>query len=162
LLPNHCLDLDAWTVRRHWPSAQVGDGSELDPTHAVRAITSAMSARIVRLAETRPIQCTLTAGQDTRVLLACARGALGHTTFVPQEEAGRSVDPPGASRWARRFGRAHVGIKFERPPSAELRDWLFLPGHSVSGSIWRVHRGMRKLDRHSVLMHGTGGEVARG
>ena len=162
LLPNHCLDLDAWNVRRHWPEGRSSLEVEPDVMTSVRAMTSAMRTTIGNVAASHPIQCTLTAGRDSRTLLACARPVLQRATFFTHAVDTPNPDTLIASRLAAKFGLRHFEIPYENASVEEMKEWLFLTGHSVSGTIWRIHRGMQSLDRASVLMHGTGGELGRG
>ena len=83
LPPNHFLDLNDWSVRRHWPTcapALVSNrGQCMD---VVEEIAARITRNIQAVVETYPTVMSLTAGRDTRMLLACVRKMVNEILFV--------------------------------------------------------------------------------
>lgn len=69
LTPNTLLDLSNGTVTRFWPS-KVLKRSTVETE--IPAVLDAASTAIENLAKAHPVKLTLTAGADSRVILACA------------------------------------------------------------------------------------------
>lgn len=164
LLPNHCLNLDNWSVHRHWPTSKADVTVEHDEDAAERnvdTIASSIKSSIGIVAAHYPLQLSLTAGRDSRMLLACTRDALQCASFFTFAEKNETVDTHIALRLATRFNLNHVFIPVQDASEAEMRHWLYLTGHSVSGAIWKMHKSLQGLDRNRVLLPGMGGEVGR-
>jgi hypothetical protein len=83
LPPNHYLDLDDWFVRRHWPTRAPavvsGRGQCLE---IVQEIAGRITGNIRAVVDAFPTVMSLTAGRDTRMLLACARPIADRLLFV--------------------------------------------------------------------------------
>src|SRR4029077_6543503 len=82
LLPNHSLDLHRWTIRRFWPRKARGrlplkEAAEKGAKQ-LRALTLAASRRF-------PLSLPLTAGRDSRALLAAARDVAKEVHFFTLE-----------------------------------------------------------------------------
>lgn len=70
LLPNHLLDLDSGTTRRFWPRGPVRPlGSDEAADICVRTLTGVISSAAARF----PLALAMTAGFDSRLLLAASR-----------------------------------------------------------------------------------------
>lgn len=80
LPPNHYLDLDTWRPVRYWPT------EELQSVEDIEGVLDTVVARIKRTiraaVESGPVQMSLTGGNDTRVLLGCAREFVDEIEFV--------------------------------------------------------------------------------
>lgn len=74
LLPNHYLDIDRWETRRHWPQGDIAQATDVEAT--VRNIANQLQRNIEAVLDTGKGYIGLTAGRDTRVLLACGRNLL--------------------------------------------------------------------------------------
>jgi len=70
LLPNHYLDLANWEAKRFWPQGELAEG---DAETAVGAIVDILKRQLGAIFAQDSVQLSLTAGGDSRVLLACAR-----------------------------------------------------------------------------------------
>jgi hypothetical protein len=83
LPPNHYLDVDGWTIRRHWPTSEPTSVSNRSQClDVVEAIAARITGNIRAVVDTYPTVMTLTAGRDTRMLLSCARTMIGQLLFV--------------------------------------------------------------------------------
>ena len=71
LTPNHCLDLRTRKVRRYWPSKPLKEVSLEEGAH----LSAQLLRENLRAAARRfPLALSLTAGMDSRTILAAARG----------------------------------------------------------------------------------------
>jgi hypothetical protein len=85
LIPNHLLDLRRWHVARHWPKAVIPPAD--DVTHAADEVIERVRLHLTALLAQRPVLLRLTAGRDSRMLLACARPWINRiTTFTAEHE----------------------------------------------------------------------------
>jgi hypothetical protein len=163
LLPNHYLDLDEWHSVRHWPAGPIQDLRDVQDT--VSRIGTRVRRNIGAIASYSP-HLALTAGQDSRMLLACAREFANvltcFTTWSWSNLASDKVDCDVASRICRRFGVKHVVLRFQDSRSYEVREWLFRTGFSLGGlNIWRGASAVRRLNPQRVDLSGHVGELAR-
>lgn len=161
LLPNHYLDLDAWAPVRHWPTEQhfaVERSFEDSVAHIVERLTRT----ILSVARRYPLQLSLTAGRDTRMILACSRSILDRIKFHTGVWVPSGMDSEVAYQIARRFGLNHVTYRIEMANPEQLADWQIRVGNCVSGEIWRIHPTSRKFDAHRAFLPGVAGEVGRG
>lgn len=82
LPPNHFLDIDAWEICRHWPQPDQSTASEpSDVNSVVNAICHRLTANIAAVAAEHPTTMQLTAGRDTRMLLACSKPVVEQIEF---------------------------------------------------------------------------------
>ena len=161
LLPNHCLDLNDWCVNRHWPKYSAYLAAKEDPQRCVSTIISCLKKSIDIITKHHPVQLSLTAGMDSRMLLACARENLHRAVFFTFADKKEPIDMHIASMLARRFGLNHAFLPVQNASEEEMLRWLFITGHSASGNIWKMHKGLQGYDRKRVLLPGMGGEVGR-
>lgn len=160
LLPNHYLDLASWSARRHWAGPAKGAGEP--PVQAlVEAIVARTRRNIAATARTYPLHMSLTAGRDSRMLLACARDQIERIVFFTFTRGRDTADAQIARTLAREHGLAHRQLRIESASPAELAAWLERTGRCVSGEIWKIHPTLRRLDHERALLPGMAGEVAR-
>jgi hypothetical protein len=159
LLPNHYLHLDDFTSVRHWPTSDLSIDPHIDG--GVRTIASSIQNTIDEVAKVHPISFTLTAGRDSRMILASARAHAQNATFVTFAEPKETLDMQTAERLAKQLNLQHEFIPIRHATEEELQTWLSLTGVSLAGGIWKIHKTLEKLDRTRVLFPGTAGEVGR-
>jgi hypothetical protein len=162
LLPNHFLDLHSFETCRHWRGDEArGAGSDIDAL--VAAIASRLRSNVESLAREQPLLIPLTAGRDSRMLLAAARRVLDRTAFftteLPDDTARR--DCRVARRSARRFGLCHAVLDWQTPSGAELEEWQVRTGRCVAGRTWREVRTRRQCDSTRLVLPGLCGEIGR-
>jgi hypothetical protein len=75
LLSNHYLDLDSWTAVRFWPRRE-DFSQDLDLDVAAGIVARDLSAFMRAVADEFKVGISLTAGYDTRILLAAARAVV--------------------------------------------------------------------------------------
>jgi hypothetical protein len=159
--PNHFLDLSHWTVRRHWPLAPLGNGC--DPDEAVDTVTRMIRRQMTAATRQGSVMMALTAGSDSRSVLACSREFLSHVetmTIAIPDNTGR-LDVETATKLARRHKLPHHVIPHLPPTENDLLGWMWRTGHSVSEPrSWRATRAYERLNG-VVEVTGAGGEAAR-
>ncbi|MGH7785721.1 MAG: hypothetical protein ACRERC_02585 [Candidatus Binatia bacterium] len=159
LLCNHFLDLSTWRPRRHWPKADVQWTA--DPHgHYLRI------AELVRLAcETifagHSASITLTAGNESRLLLAACRDIAADIEFITVNVPGAEMDVDIAARLAARFGLRHRILPARRASPAEETAWRYASSHCLTGMNMHYHPTIEPLRSKEYFLGGLGGEVAR-
>jgi len=161
LLPNHYLDIDRWETRRHWPQGDIAQATDVEAT--VRNIANQLQRNIEAGLDRGKGYLGLTAGRDTRMLLACGRDLLDRLelfTLAVPNASGR-LDTNIASRIARSLGLSHRVVHYEPPDRDEMWRWWWRTGHCVWGVMSRMSRSVSQLDPLRPFLKGVGGELAR-
>ena len=148
LLPNHYLDLRRFAAVRHWPRSDFRAG--MSPQRLLDRIADRIAQQVGALTRWRPATVGLTAGYDSRTLLACARGHLHRLTFFtaefghPDEDAW--LDGNTARAIAREHGLPYFRLKFRPPEPRDLEGWIVRTGNSA-GEVrgWRASTTYKHL-----------------
>ncbi len=160
LLPNHYLDLDDWVCVRHWPrKSDLSVPTDFPST--VQTVVECLKKNILSVSEKYPLQMSLTAGRDSRMLLACSREVLHRIKFHTGVWVPSGVDSEIGRQLARKLKLNHVTLSVKLARKEELDDWQIRTGYCVSGEIWRIHPTSRKIDPHRAFLPGCAGEVGR-
>ena len=161
LLPNHELDLERWTVTRNWPSPDHDFSIHKDMKPLVASICRDVTNTIRLAREQHPLQITLTAGLDSRMVLACAREFVSDAKFFTYSRPEETCDMHIAQRLARIAQLDHRFLPFIDASREQMVEWLHRTGHSISGGILHIHPSLTQLDPSRVLVTGIGGEIGR-
>ena len=78
LLPNHYLDLETSRVTRYWPTAPIAD---MSPERAIERSAASLTGVISAASRRFPLALALTAGYDSRLLLAASRSHVQEMAF---------------------------------------------------------------------------------
>ncbi|MDQ3534461.1 MAG: hypothetical protein M3421_02415, partial [Bacteroidota bacterium] len=162
LMPNHTLNLKEWKVTRHWPTPETDLSMLNDTSFAVQQIVKNVTTSINAITDKHQICLTLTAGRDSRSVLACSRKEINKTlvvTFAPEKE---TVEMNIAKRIAKKNNLNHQFLKIPKATPEEKQSWLYLTGFSGSGAICKIHKVIEKLDPNMVLIPGTSAELHKG
>jgi hypothetical protein len=148
LLPNYMLDLRSWQQERYWPSAPFERAQEGE---LIERIAWTLERTIAAAAAAGDLNQSLTAGGDTRVMLACSRGVLDRIHFftVDQPDLLGRVDSSVASRIASRFSLDHEVLAWRPSTIEDVRRFTIRTGALVSEA-----RGSRAGPTYALL--GTG------
>jgi len=156
LLPNHFLDLSNWKSVRHWPKSpkDLVQGKKED---LVKTIFHALKYNISSVTNHYPLHISITAGRDSRMLLASILENREKILFVTFSCS--SVDSHIAKKIVYKYGLNHIFIDSEYFNTNQREDWLYRTGYcsSPSGSIGYLPH----LDANRALLNGIGGEVGR-
>lgn len=166
LLANHKLLLSDFSVKRHWPQAFTAGSAEPDDLQQkAKTICAVVQAHISACAGNAPTKIGLSAGYETRLMLACAKPWLSELRFWTRKEhkTRAGLDQKVASHLAGTLGLQH---QFVLPPAAadsgqSEDEWLARTGHCIGGSALR-YRALIDIEqgRHFALT-GIGGELCR-
>lgn len=162
ILPNHYLDLADWKTIRHWPT------QPLEPTapveEAVTGIATLIKRNLGALISATPACLPLTAGWDSRMLLACARewARLLECYTVEIGDEGAAIDCDAAARIARRFGLQHRILERADARGEDLEEWMFRISYSTGAFRgWQSVAMLKQLPAGRAVLEGNIGEVGR-
>lgn len=160
LLPNHYLDLETGTAIRHWPKADISRAS--DPELACARILSSTRRTLTALSKCAPLSVALTAGNETRMLLAASRGIDGDICFVTVSAKGAELDQVRAEELASKFGLPHRLIPLRFADTVGQQDWQARSAFSIGGPHIHTHPTIQQLRDRPYFVGGLGGEIGRG
>lgn len=163
LLPNHTLDLMTFKSIRYWPRNALTKHKDVEA--ATDEIAEMIEKTIEAVGNFVPIQMSLTAGMDSRMLLACARKIAPDITFFTHRLPDRTgrLDSYMSRHLARDFRLNHRIIGTATSSVREREEWIFRTGYSVG-----ERRGsnavpmIKKLDPNKAYLPGDVAELGRG
>jgi hypothetical protein len=162
LLPNHYLDLDGWTVQRHWPTAYTDLAIRTDIKATVRTVCDLIARTTHIASEQQRLEFTVTAGHDSRMAVACSRELAADAKFFTYSQTQEETrDVHIARRLAHVSRLDHRFIPFVEASETQVVSWLHRTGHAVSGGIMKIHPTLEQLDSSRALVTGIGGEIGR-
>jgi hypothetical protein len=132
---------------------------------AVAEIADLIKRNIAAVVAATPTYFFLTAGRDSRMLLACAKEVAKKLQLVTAEVGDRTaaIDCDTARRIARRHGLNHRVLPHEKARAEDVEDCMFRISYSTSearGS--NVATMLKRLPGAHAILVGSGGELARG
>lgn len=157
LLPNFRLDMETMTTERYWPCVPFQNS---DPRKTVPQIMDKLSNTISAIVQ-RESYFSLTAGRDSRLLLAAARKYRKAIKFFTYAEEHMTIDYHMAGKIAGDMHLNWSGMLVEQPCDEDLNRWQADVGHSVAGPIWRHSASFKYLAPDHVRVTGVGGEIGR-
>lgn len=161
LLPSHRLDLSTWEVRRFWPMGDLGTETDLDTLVDEFASLVRIQIEALLRASRRPA-LALTAGRETRLMLACARPFIDRVDFVTVAGGRRNdVDGVMARRIARDMGLNHIELPLQLATEAQRQAFIRRGGHCNADSNASLHPSVWPIADTHVVLAGNGGEVGR-
>lgn len=159
LIPNHYLDLQTMKQVRHWSAPEIYDH---DMMPRIEEIGRLMQRNIGAMAEQYPLLMSLTAGRDSRMVLACAKPFARDILFFTREiDATAASDVASARKLAREHKLQHIVLPFEPLKTDVADEWQRRTGFTVSGRWWESYTAISKLPNDRLFMPGLGVEVGR-
>ncbi|HEY5808301.1 MAG TPA: hypothetical protein VIT67_10060 [Povalibacter sp.] len=162
LLPNHFLSLSTWIAERHWPKV-LTEGTR-SPDQNIDLIISRLTGMLSLLVTEHPISLPLTAGYDSRALLASLTtlNAKGDITYFTSliDKAGVE-DAEIAGKIAEELGLRYRKAQFVDPTEQERDHWLASTGRSVGGRASYNFKTIAREVNDRVTCMGLAGEVGR-
>jgi len=166
LLPNHFLDVAARCAVRHWPDRpleRVADPAGVDALLA--EIVAVLATNVRALAAGSRPYLSLTAGRDSRMLLACSREVQEQTscfTFDDPRDTG-PIDVAVARQLAEHHGLAHEIVPLAPVSGDTEREYLARIGFAGHPGKARdfLQAARRHLDLRRPWLVGFGGEIGR-
>jgi hypothetical protein len=159
LLCNFYLDLQAWTVRRHWPNGEFSHSPH--PEQAARELGQAIRAGVDSYLQSGPSCIALTGGNETRLLLSLLTDSAQSLQFVCFRDAATARDCTIAERLARRFGLNLRYLRFPPVTDDEANEWMARIGYCAGEHRYRSKAG-EALRGYRYFIGGLGGEIGRG
>jgi len=164
VLANHYLDLATWTTHRFWPRpGEFAQWRDFDETVelAAKAVTefSAAASRAFKLG------VTLTAGMDSRLLVASCRPVLDDVEFftiqAPNTDPKVDLDADVSARIGKRFGLHHRVLYLKQADEQAMAVWDRMVGDNMVEVTRRTYTTVRELTERNAILTGLYGETAR-
>jgi hypothetical protein len=162
LLCNHRLDLQSFTVNRHWPrSVPV---REIEGKELLQKIADTAKTNLNIVRNNFNSAMALTGGYDSRCLLSLA---FEHrkkmvTYIVDAKSAASDMDVHVSKKVSARVGINHKVLPLVETPADVITQWHFRSGHAIGGTNSYIHTALAQLDGVEALIEGFGSEVAKG
>lgn len=163
LLPNHGLSLRTWQALRHWPRPSDLAAGPMSVEDAAACVVERTRAAVDAIASRHALVLPLTAGHDSRLILACARRHARDVWLVTTDghPVTGAIDGSVARRLARRHGLAHEVQQITPASEAEMAAWSLQVGGAAGGAARRNVATTNAWARRGVQLAGMGGEVLR-
>ncbi len=159
-LVNHCLDLAAFTQARHWPHRPIEIAD--DPAAAIGEICRTSRAIIDAFRAEGDLAFGLTAGNETRMLLAICRDIASELSFTTVDHPANALDVVRAKEIAARFGLRHSLLPVRFASDRDAAQWHARSGHCIGGPNMKRHATVLELAEARAFVGGLGGEIGRG
>lgn len=159
-LVNHRLDFATLRQARHWPRAPIAIDD--DPKRTVAKICTATRAAIDAMRAEGPVTFGLTAGNESRMLLAICRDIAGQLNFATVNGPESTLDMLCAEALSLRHGLNHHRLPVVYASDDEAHEWHALTGHCMGGDNIRTHKSALAMAGKGAFAGGLGGEIGRG
>lgn len=162
LLPNHCLDLKTGMPARYWPD---GPLSDVSVDEAVRRVSAILQGLLRAAANRFDLAVSLTAGLDSRIVLAASRPLADRIDYMTVRQIGMPDDHGDISMPLRLS--SHLALNYEMVKSSLLIDDDFLnifkKNVPVAHYIYApdAHAICKRYSRKKVVVTGSTSEVSR-
>lgn len=162
VLTNHVLDLNAGTITRTWPSNDLSVTD--DPEALIDGYIDLIQAQLEAMAKgPKRVALALTAGLDTRSLLACAKPYLDQIDCLTVVGSDRhATDSIMARKVAGLAGVKHITLPRQESTAEQRALFLRRGGHCNGDSNSRFHPSVWPVKDSHVFVGGLGAELARG
>jgi hypothetical protein len=165
LLPNHCIDATSGQVSRFWPRLPIPKISEEE---GVIQCTAKLTGAISAAARRFPLAFAITAGLDSRLLLAASRDVSEKMSFYTVKRPGMYAISPDIYIPKKMMGDLgfHRHVIFAQPisggPVSEALNRAFYPIHqSVLHEVAALIEKPPRTDGAWVTVNGNVCEIAR-
>ncbi len=164
LMPNHVLDLDSMTPRRVWPDAGFAARPPLDADQISAGV--AETAVLLRRHMTAILNqgetvLYLSGGQDSRTVLAAARGMTANLRAETLGDEGL-LDAHVAAQVARAAGIPHRRVPVVPASPREIEAWLARSGRMMFDPVTLLAATAVQIHTANHPISGTGAEIMRG
>lgn len=159
LLPHHYLDLTSWTAHRF---AAVPSGTPSPAEVIDGLVTTIRTQTRALLRGPKGVAIALTAGRDSRAILACLHDMRDDLLAVTVTGGDRhQTDTVVAKDLAARFGLRHHTLPRRTASKFDQDQFVRRGGHCYGDSNKVFHPSVQPLVPDYVFAGGLGGEVAR-
>lgn len=160
LLPSHKFSLKTAKVSRYWwPAPEQWQG----PEHAADIISAQVRGTISACVRSYPVRQGLSAGFETRLMLACSKAYHRQIKFWTRAETkrGSQLDQRTAEALSTQFGLNYELISTARRPSDTIEQWLHRTGHCIGGGALHNRHLIDSIEQVYIALTGIGGETCR-
>lgn len=165
LLPDHMLNLETGRIERFWPNtpSQTRDRGSSDVSAIVANVIDEVQAQLeALLSGPKRVALALTAGHETRMLLACARPFVNDIDLVTVVSPDRNdVDTLMARRITTAMGLHHIELSRCKATEEQRKRFIRQGGHCNADANSHFHPSIWPIAETHVFFGGAGGEVAR-
>lgn len=160
LLPNHYLDLSTWMPVRHWPNETMLRKSHSESFAVINQVVKGTIDSLLN--NNKHVSVALTAGNETRYLLAISKLNWSELNFVSVQFPNSDLDVSSATHLADQFQLNHEILRCEKSPDVDIECFPYFVSHSVSGGAGAVFaKTLGPLSKYDYFLGGLGGEVGR-
>ena len=162
LLPNHYADLgEGEAVRHYWQEAPTPVPDD-EVEGLVHEIVSGIRRNVEAAASLAPLYVGITAGRDSRMILACAHDVADQVSLYTFDNSG-PADLATGRMIARRLRLPHIVISTDEPDATVREAYLDRTGFSGNwGKAKDFYQGVRqRIHGGGTLLVGFGGELGR-
>lgn len=159
LMPNHYLDLNTGAYYRYWPSQSL---NELSLEEGVETICSLLQGLIAGAFDRFDLALAVTAGWDSRVLLAACKGSSHNVYYFSLLRRVNDPDVLVPSRLLPQLGLSHHVIRYPSRMDSEFEK-LYKRNVTAAHNLWgRMAQGLYdSYPQDRVCMKGNASEIAR-
>ena len=162
LMPSHELTLDDFITARIWPDSALCTRPELNEVQIARLVDEAaeiLRRHLAALLGQGETVLYLSGGNDSRIILAAARGS----DRLRAETLGdaRTLEVHVAARVARRAGLAHRAVPVLPTADADVAAWLSRSGRMMYDPVTHLATTAVANDPGTQPLTGTGAELTR-
>ena len=161
LLPNHHICMEEFTSSRFWPMQPV---VEQDAEYCVKNIIRLVKNNIKKISDSTNVIAHLTAGYDSRMILAAAWPVRNRIKFVTIDEipgTHSNLDSDTAAHIAKKFGLSHESRTFLELTVEDRLEWLERTGYCIADHVTSLATTLKSWFRDETQLGGTSGEIAR-
>ena len=160
LIPNFQLDLNSMRAKRFWPR----DVPKLNGTvtEVIRQIALEVSNVANQMVVPGNTICLMTAGQDSRMVLASLKSFAANITCVTIRHSTAELDCRVAASICNRFGIRHETRQFAEPRESDRSEWIERTGYCINDMVTDLSTTLSYWDDSEIQIGGTCGEIARG
>lgn len=130
------------------------------PYEKIDEITNILESLFLNLSKRSKIALQLTAGRDSRALIACSKGFGNISTFTRVIDKNAEWDSLIAEKIAKSLSVEHQSVPFHPVTPTEREQWLESVGYSVGGRISHGFRTNPKIE-DAWTISGKCGELGR-
>ncbi len=159
LLPGHALDLERLVAHRVWPVA--GElALDMGLEDAARTAGQAIRGHVEAAAREHHTAITMTAGFDSRILIAAARDVKDQIGFVTFGRLHEGLDQDMAAKMSEALGLHHHLLPIVDASPEDQDHWERLVGHCMREVNRRIHPTLAAVP-YDLILTGMYGEIGR-
>lgn len=158
VLPNHGLNLSTLETFRLRGHPGHGNFSYAETIHKVAVNTNLHMRGISKIG---PVVLALTAGNDSRFVLACSRGIENLSAFSMVSPKIDPIEATIAAQVAKVAGIPWESVQVQVASDAERKQFFEMVGYTISGGLAYSWKTVSQFRPETTIVNGLGGENFR-